>query len=323
MPSEELFAAAASGDLVTPASVEKWARAMLDDPRAAGTIVSFHEQLFGVSGYGSVTKDATRFPTFTTDLQPQLQSEAHLFFDQVVGKDVGGISDVLTKPVTFVNDRTAGFYGVTGSFGATLTKVDLDPVKRAGILTQIGFLAKNGGLAQSDPIHRGVLINLNLLCVELHPPPAMVPPLPAEQPGQTNRQRVQQHTEVCGKGCHDVFINPIGFAFEHYDAIGQWRDQDNGQPVDASAQYQLDGSSVSFDGAVALSKLLAKSPQVHQCYASNWMEYALGRKPVTEETVAVKTVADASMAGASAKELLAKITALDAFRARPDTTGGI
>jgi hypothetical protein len=317
MPSDALFTAAKAGELDAPAGVEKWARTMLDDPRAAQTIVGFHEQLFRVSGYGTVAKDPGKFPTFTPDLEPMLKDEAHLFFDEIVNKGGGGIAQLLTKPVTFVNNRTAPFYGLTASFGSTMTRVDLDPQKRAGILTQIGFLSKNGGLTQSDPIHRGVLINFNVMCVELNPPPNGVPPLPAQLPDQTNRERIEAHTNACGKGCHDVVINPIGFAFEHYDAVGQWRDQDNAKPVDASATYPLDGQQLMYDGAIQLSTMLAKSPTVHQCYASNWLEYTLGRAPVAGEANAVKTIADASAVGASAKELLAKITALDAFRARP------
>ena len=135
MPSDALLDAAAAGELDAPAGVEKWARTLLDDPRAAQTIVGFHEQLFHVAAYGTVTKDPTRFPTFTPDLEPLLQSEAHLFFDQVVTKEGGGIAALLLRPVTFVNDRTAPFYGLAAAYGSTMTKVDLDPTKRAGILT--------------------------------------------------------------------------------------------------------------------------------------------------------------------------------------------
>jgi hypothetical protein len=317
MPSDALLTAAGAGELDTPAGVAKWTATMLDDPRASQTLIAFHQQLFRVSLYGSTGKDPTLFPTFTADLAPTLQEEARLFFDEVAVKQGGGIGQVLTTPVTFVNNKTAGFYGLSpAAYGPTLQKADLDPQRRAGLLTQLGFLSKNGGLAESDPIHRGVLINFNLLCVQLNPPPNGVPPLPAQAPGQTNRQRIEQHTNTCGKGCHDVVINPIGFAFEHYDAIGAWRDTDNGAPVDAKATYPLDGAQVSFDGAVELSKLLAKSPTVHHCYASEWLEFALGRPPAATENGLIQTIADASNTGGSAKTLLGKITAQDAFRAR-------
>jgi hypothetical protein len=316
MPSDDLLAAAEKGELSTADGVERWARTLLQDARAQQTLISFHEQVFQVSGYGTTSKDARLFPTFTRALEPVLQDEARRFIDDVM-KAGGGIREVLTKPITFVNATTAPFYGLTGSFGSALQRVDLDPARRAGILTQIGFLAKNAGLVQSDPIHRGVLINLNMLCVKLTAPNS-IPPLPEQRPDQTNRERVEAHTNACGKGCHDVRINPIGFAFEHYDAIGRWRDTDNGKPINSAATYVLDGQPVAFNDAVQLSQRLAESREVHQCYAANWLEYALGRKLVSSaESGTVKFIADASTSGASAKELLAKITTLDTFRARP------
>jgi hypothetical protein len=239
-----------------------------------------------------------------------------MFFDDVT-KNSGGIRDVLTKPFTFVNNRTAGFYGLNnGSFTPAMQRVDLDPQRRAGILTQLGFLAKNGGLVQSDPIHRGVLINLNVLCEKIVAPPNL-PPLPELQPSQTNRQRVHNHTNTCGAGCHDTRINPIGFAFENYDAIGAWRNTDNGQPVDASATYRLDGQTLTYSNGIELARKLAESRRVHDCYATNWLEYALGRKPITAEAESIKIISNASLGGAGAKALLARIATLDTFRARP------
>jgi hypothetical protein len=316
MPSDELFAAAEKGELADTAGIEKWARTMLDDARAQSILVSFHEQLLRTSNYGTVSKDSKLFPAFTKDLQPILQDEAHRFIDDVM-KAGGGIRDLLTKPVTFVNNRTASYYGLGGTFSAAMQRVDLDPQERAGILTQLGFLSRNGGLVESDPIHRGVTINLNLLCVKIVAP-NMVPPLPVQKPDQTNRELVTSHTAGCGTGCHDTRINPIGFAFEHYDAIGAWRDLDANKPVDSSATYVMDGKTVTFQNAVELSQLLSKSRQVHECYASSWLEYALGRAVVSSaESQSIKLIADASTTGASAKDLLAKITTLDAFRARP------
>jgi hypothetical protein len=316
MPSDALLAAAEAGELSTMGGVARWASNMVHDPRAQEIAVSFHEQIFGVALYGTTLKDPRLFPTFTRDLEPILQSESRMFFDDVT-KNGGGIRDVLTKPFTFVNNRTAGFYGLNnGSFTGAMQRVDLDPQRRAGILTQLGFLAKNGGLVQSDPIHRGVLINLNVLCEKIIPPPNL-PPLPELQPAQTNRQRVDNHTKVCGAGCHDTRINPVGFAFEHYDAIGAWRDTDNGLPVDSAATYTLDGQTLTYNDAVQLAQKLAEARRVHNCYATNWLEYALGRKPVVAETESIKLISDASIAGAGAKALLARITTLDTFRARP------
>lgn len=316
MPSDALLTAAGNGELDTPSGVEGWARMMLEDPRAQTTIVSFHEQLFRIAGYGKASKDPTRFPTFTSDLESVLQQEALLFINEVVVNREGGIRELLNTPMTFVNDQTAGYYGLSGSYGSTLQQVELDPTQRAGILTQLGFLSKNGGLVQSDPIHRGVFINLDLLCAKLNPPAFQLPPLPAQLPGQTNRERVDRHTGTCGAGCHDVYINPIGFAFEHYDAIGQWRDDDNGGTVNASSSYRVDGATLDYANAVELSQKLGETPRLHACYASTWLEFMLGRRPVTSEQAALMGIANASSSGETAKELLARITALESFRTR-------
>jgi hypothetical protein len=100
------------------------------------------------------------------------------------------------------------------------------------VLTQIGFLASNAGAFENDPIHRGVFMNLQLLCTGLPPPPNVVPPLPPPIEGETLRERIDAHTGkgTCGEGCHGYLINPIGFAFENYDPLGEWQTMDAGKP---------------------------------------------------------------------------------------------
>lgn len=319
MPSAELFAAAKAGELSTPEGVSKWTRALLQSPRAKGPLVGFHEQLFNVVNYGTIAKNKQLYPTFTEDLAPVLRDEARLFFEEIAVTRGGGVKALLTTPVAFVNDRTAPFYGLAASYGNTLTKVDLDATKRAGVLTQVGFLSKYGSQSQSDPILRGVHISLDIICSSLPAPPNDIPPLPAIKEGQTNRQRVQ---ELTGKApcnaCHETFINPLGFAFESYDAVGQWRDQDNGQPVDTTASFTLDGKAVSYKGAVELSQLLSNSPSVHRCYSEHWLEYVMGRKATTEEAGVLDKLSTASQADSTISGLLSSITALETFRARPE-----
>jgi hypothetical protein len=319
MPSAELFAAAKAGELTTLDGVKKWTASMLQDARAKGSLVSFHDQLFNVVNYGTIAKNEDLFPTFTEDLAPVLRDEAHRFFEEITVTRGGSIAGLLTTPVTFVNDRTAPFYGLNASYGSTLTKVDLDPSKRAGVLTHVGFLSKYGSQSQSDPILRGVHISLDIICSALPAPPNDIPSLPAQMAGQTNRQRVDVLTgeQPCAS-CHETFINPLGFALENYDAIGQWRDTDNGQPVNAADTFNLDGADVSFNGPVELSQALAKSPSVHRCYSKNWLEYVMGRKPAIEENGVLDNVAVASQTADSISGLLSNITALETFRARPE-----
>ncbi|HMI83813.1 MAG TPA: DUF1592 domain-containing protein [Polyangiaceae bacterium] len=322
MPSDELLAAADARELDNADGVTKWAGRMATHALAEGTIRTFHEQLLKVASFGSVLKDPKRFPNFTPALAPVLQNEARLFLDQLLVKQGAGIGEVLTASFTFVNDQTAPFYGLAPKYGTTMTRVDLEPGKRAGILTQVGFLATNGGLTQSDPIHRGVAVNFNLLCNEVKPPPDMVPPLPAEMAGQSNRQRIDEHTKACGAGCHNTIINPVGFAFEHYDAIGAWRDIDNALPIDATATFNIDGKTVTYDGAIELAKLISQSRQFYDCYAKNWMEYVLGRAPVDLEAASVDRLATTSKTGMPMRELLVNLTGLVPFRARSAAEGG-
>lgn len=318
MPSDELLAAADAGGLSTEAGVTEWTRKMLADPRAEATLVSFHEQFFHVSAFGTIAKNPTLFPTFTLDLEPVLQEESRLFFREVSVLGDGGIADLVTRPVTFVNQATAPFYGVAGTFGADLVRADLDPSQRAGILTHLGFLSRYASQAQSDPILRGVHVSLDFLCTTLEPPPNGVPPLPPIGEGQTNRERVDVSTSVepCSS-CHETFINPLGFAFENYDAIGQWRDTDNGKTVDASATYVLDGEPVSYRNAVELAGKLATSNDLHECYSLKWLEYVLGRRPSVEEAQSLADIAKLSKETPSLRDMIAGITQLDTFRARP------
>jgi hypothetical protein len=321
-PSNELLAAAMAGELATADGVTKWTKSMLTDARAKEALVGFHTQLFDVANYGSIAKNATRFPTFTAELAPTLQDEARLFFEEITVTRGGSVAALLTTPVAFVNATTAPFYGLNAAnYGATLTKADLDPARRAGVLTQVGFLSKYGSQSQSDPILRGVHISLDVLCSALPAPPNNIPPLPEQQPNQTNRQRVETLTSVAPcSSCHNTFINPLGFAFESYDAIGQWRDTDNGQPINAAASYDLDGAKVTYDGAVQLSALLAKSPSVHRCYSEHWLEYAMGRRPTDEEQGVIDNLSAASLQSDSIASLLSSITTLETFRARPEET---
>ena len=124
-----------------------------------------------------------------------------------------------------------------------LTKVDLDPTQRSGLLTQAGFLSSYLGVGnEPDIIHRGVFIATRLLCKTLPPPdPKAAGTMIPNTPNLTNRQRVEMTTGkgTCGEACHNNLFNPLGFAFENYDAIGKYRTMDVGQTVDAGRQLRV------------------------------------------------------------------------------------
>jgi hypothetical protein len=325
MPSDELFAAASNGELADKAGVAKWAGTMLDDPRAKNALLGFHTQTFQTDQYGSQAKDSSL--GFNAEaLTPVLQQEAQLFFEDVIIKQQGGIADLLTQPVAYVNADTAKFYGLSGVSGSTLVKHDLDGQTRAGLLTQLGFLSKNATSVGSDPIHRGLIVVRRVLCDEPDPPPMMFS-LPEPESGLTTREVYEKATQ-CGIACHGSLINPPGFAFEGFDAVGKTRTTDNGKPIDATGKLDIrqgytsaekkagDSTTLEFDGAVDMVTKLAVTPRVHECYARNWMAYVLARELDPAEKGAWEALADVSLDKASVKAVITSLVQLDTFRTR-------
>jgi hypothetical protein len=320
MPDDLLFAEAEAGTLVTPEGIEKQVRRLLDDPRAEPTILDFHHRLLDFDHFDGLVKDTTKFPAWTTDMSTIIKKEAELFVKDVTVTTNKGLNALLTAPYTFVNDKTAPLYGLSGTFGSEMKRVDLDPAQRAGFLTQIGFLASNASPRETDPIHRGVFVNLKIICSDLPPPPMNVPPLPKDDTGvMTMRERITAHTgkNTCGAGCHGTMINPAGFAFENFDSTGKWRTMDNTKPVNAADVYPFEDGQQAYNGAVEFSKVLAARPQVHKCYTGNWLEYAYGRRKAEGDQKLVHDVAEVSLKGASTKDLILKLVLSKSFSHRP------
>lgn len=317
MPDDELFAAAKAGELGSAEGVRRHAIRLLDDPRARAQLRRFHYQAFSMSEYADLDKNPARFPAWRRELGAMMQEEALLFLDSVVAGG-GGIADVLTSTKAFVNADLAQIYGVPGVTGAEYREVELDPAVRAGLLTRAGFLARNATLDEPDPIHRGVFINLGVLCRPITAPPNIPPVL--ERTGTTNRERIESITGAgtCGESCHHTIINPLGYAFEGFDAIGASRTMDNGHPVDTADTYRFaDGRAISYGGAVELSRQLAAAPEVHGCYTSQLIELALGRDLRKSDRELADRLAQESLSQRlSIRALLLEVVSSNAFRVR-------
>ena len=168
----------------------------------------------------------------------------------------------------FLNGRLSQLYGVKLAPDAPFQEVETSPDQRDGILTQPYLLSKFAYLDGSSPIHRGVLIERNLLGRILSPPPSNFTPLAASaHPELTTRQRVSLQTKpaFCNN-CHGI-INPLGFTLERFDAIGRLRDVDNGKPVDSTGAYRSrNGTLVKFSGAKDLAEYLANSDDAQSAF---------------------------------------------------------
>jgi hypothetical protein len=323
-PSDELLKAADANELSSEAGVAKWAGKLLDAPRARDTLLSFHEQTFAIDAYGTQDKDdALKFDVEA--LAPVLKEEGRRFLGMVIDEQAG-IELLLTSPTAFVNQATAPFYGLSGVTGAELVQRELDSQKRAGLFSQLGFLSKNATRSGSDPVHRGLAVLRQLLCDEPDPPPMMFD-LPKPMAGLTTRELYERST-ACGVGCHDTLINPPGFAFEVFDAVGTVRTSEAGKPINAKGtltirngyspeeQVANKSSTVSFDGPVQLMQELVKLPRVHECYARNFMKYVLAREVAPAERGASSLLGKRSQETGSMRELLIALVKLDTFRAR-------
>ncbi len=317
MPSDELLAAATSGDLDSRDGVRDWANTMFDDKRTEAQFDNFHLQAFQMNEYADLDKDPTLFPDWNREVGEAMQTETLMFLgNEVFGG--GGVRELLVSTHAFVNSDLAALYGVEGSFGDEFVPVELDPTQRSGLLTRLGFLTKNATLTQSDPIHRGVFVNLNLIC---RPFPE-VPNLPDsfDPTGDTNREQVDSITGpgTCGGTCHTEIINPIGFGLEHYDALGQYRADEGGQPVNASDVYVFEsGQEIAFENGLELSEKLASSAEVHACYIQQLLEYLLGRDLLPADMELVASWAQESVTdGLSIREIILRVVESSNFRYR-------
>lgn len=315
MPDDDLLAAAAAGKLRDKTEVINQAKRLLTATKGLAGISNFNFQLYRLGTYDGITRDTKVFPDFTTGT-PAAMREEILQFINVTFSEKRGIKDLYASPIGFVNAALAPIYGVTAT-GTTLTKMELNPTQRAGILTRAGFLASYITGSDPDIIHRGVFIADRVLCKELPAPDPNAMPLPPPQGDLTNRERVEKGTGkgTCGEVCHGAFMNPLGYAFENYDAIGKYRTSDRGKTVDAADSYVFDGERKSFSNGVELSRLIAEAKDTHACYVKNLMTYLNGRVPTpAEQTGAVDYYARVSRAGMiSLHDLEVAIVTSDAF----------
>jgi hypothetical protein len=326
MPDATLFAEAEKGALLTADQVSAQARRLLALPRARERIGLFFTEWMQLRNVDRMQKDPVLFPNYSLELGPALKQQVQLFAQSIILDQQGTSSDLLTANYSFMSPELAPLYGVAAPTTAGFSRVDLDPKKRAGLLTHVGIMASLAKSNQNDPVHRGKFVRERLLCGAVPPPPvnANITP-PAVSPNATTRERFTQHrSDPACAACHTL-MDPIGLGFEHYDALGQWRDTENNLPIDATGD--VIGSDVGgpFDGAVELAQKLAQSQQVKDCLVKTWFRFAQGRA-VTDADAANLTELNAAFSAKQFKisELMVAVTQTNAFRQQlvPSPTTG-
>jgi hypothetical protein len=276
-PDDELFRAAQSGTLRDPKVLETEVRRMLRDPKSFALVENFGGQWLELRNLESIQPDPDRFPTFDKELRAAMLRETQLFFQSILTED-RSILDFIDAPYTFLNERLAKHYGIPGVVGPEFRRVDLfTGDHRGGVLTQASVLTVSSYPTRTSPVIRGKFILENILNAPPPPPPPNVPSLDAG--GATGklslRQQLEEHraNAMCAS-CHSK-MDPLGFGFENYDAIGRWRTADGGFPIDSSGTLP-DGKS--FNGPAELKSILkADRGAFARGLTEKLLTYALGR----------------------------------------------
>jgi Protein of unknown function (DUF1592)/Protein of unknown function (DUF1588)/Protein of unknown function (DUF1595)/Protein of unknown function (DUF1585)/Protein of unknown function (DUF1587) len=323
MPDAELFASAKSNALLDASSFQAQVKRLALSSKAKSTVADFHAQLLSAKSFADVSRDPILFPEFSVALRTSMAEEQRRFVEEVVFTNQGKFANLLTDNFTFVDANLAKVYKLQGTFDANYVKHTFTDGKRAGLLSQIGFLSVNASASDSDPIHRGVFVNRRLLCSDLAAPPIVIPPVPPSPPGapKTLRARISEHTGkgTCGQGCHSTLINPIGFSFEHYDALGRYRETDrNGLTLDSKDSFTFDSNGATpFNDGIEFSKLMSTQNQVHACYAQHLVEFFHGRATETGDAALIANVAHRSQnQGLPVLEVIQSVVSSESFTAR-------
>ena len=317
MPDDQLLAQAEQGDLHHDAVLDEQVRRMLKDPRSQALVDNFAEQWLQLRILNEVTPDPEKFPEFTAQLREDMKQETRRFFEYVMRED-RSILEFLDGRYTFVNARLAKHYGLPEVGGDAFQKVGLDDQKRAGLLTQGSILALTSNPDRTSPVKRGKWVMEVILDQPPPPPPPNVPELDEAAkaaPEATLRQQLELHRQnaTCNS-CHRV-MDQLGFGMENFDAIGRWREQDNGKPLDTTGE--LPGGA-RFAGPVELAHVLrGKQCEFSDCLTEKMLTYALGRGLEFYDRCAtdkiVKTLKDQQF---RFSVLVAEITKSEPFRMR-------
>lgn len=294
MPDDELMNLAGKGQLRR--NLVKQVERMIKDNKSASFLQNFSEQWLTLRKLDLVSPDPSLFPAFDAELRESMIRESVLFFTAIARED-RSILQLLDANFTFVNEPLAKLYGIEGITGDAFVRVKA-PANRGGVLTMASLLALNSNATRTSPVKRGKFILEEILNAPPPPPPPDVPALEeGKQLTGTLRQIMEQHREnpTCAS-CH-AKMDPLGFAFENFDAIGAWRDKDaGGFPIDASGVLP-DGKS--FNGATGLKAVLdTKKDLFLRSLTNKMLTYGLGRgleyydRPAVEQIVSALTKND-------------------------------
>ena len=279
-PDEELLRLAGTNKLTRPGMLEKQVRRMLADPKASSLVTSFAMKWLNLTDLDQVIPDPVLFPNFSDQLRQDFLAETEAFIGSIFSND-RSVLELLTANYTFLNERLARHYGVSGIFGPQLREVTLDEKERWGLLGKGAMLLRTSYGDRTSPVLRGAWVLDKIIGSPATPPPPDTATDLSQKAGEqpkTVRARLEQHRNNAScKMCHGV-IDPIGIALENFDATGVWRTTDSQAkaPIDASTVLP---NGVPINGVVELRTQLMDRPELFaRNVTERLMTYAVNRR---------------------------------------------
>ena len=278
VPDDVLLDLAAKGRLNDTQVLKQQVQRMLDDPRSGALVANFAGQWLHIRNLATVKPDPVVFADFDESLRDSMQKETELFFESILRENRSAL-ELLSANYTFLNERLAKHYGVPKIYGSQFRRVAINDPNRGGLLGQASLLTVTSPPNRTSVVQRGKWVLDNLLGAPPPPPPPDVPSLEATTKGSESlslRAALEQHRANPGcAGCHAV-MDPIGFALENYNGIGQWRSQDGGSPIDATGKLP-DGTEFTGPPGLKTALTTVRRDEFASTVAERLLTYALGR----------------------------------------------
>jgi hypothetical protein len=315
-PDATLLAAADAGALATSDQLAAQARRLLADPRAQAMAQDFYDRWLGLDALDRISKNPQNFPEWNEALRAALQLELREFLKHSLWQEGGTLSSMFGASYSFRNQLLSEHYGDSNLSSQDLTLTQLDPQRSAGLLSLGGLMAILSTPEHTDPVHRGKFVRERLLCQTVPPPPpGVVAAFPPFDPNATTRQRFATHQKdpACAS-CHRM-MDGIGLGFESLDAVGVFRTQEQGMPVDASGELVETDVDGAFVGARGLAEKLAASTEVAACVTRTWFRFLAGRE-VGDGDVATLETLQSALSDKGQAALLEAVTQTPAFLTR-------
>ena len=297
-PDDQLMTLAVQKKLSNPVELDKQVKRMLVDPKAEALGTRFAAQWLHLANMYKINPDPNYFPNFDQLTADSMKTETIMFFNNLVRQNRSFL-ELFDANYSFMNDRLARHYGISGVAGSEFRKVQYPDASRRGILGQGSIQVLTSYAGRTSPVQRGKWVMSTLMGTPPPQPPANVPPLDDTAGGKdgqqlTTRQRMEIHRSnaMCAR-CHNL-IDPIGLAMDNFDPSGRFRTRENGVALDTNGKF-YDGTTIS--NLTELSGALTKRPiPLVRTFTANLMEYAIGRPVEDFDQPTIRAIVKASEA---------------------------